>query len=121
MSEFEKWSLALTAIGHFFVASSIVYAARSWILSEKSMKREIAKDTRSYLSDLDAQIRSYQKELRMVDVNPVEIMERPEIAARLNGLLNIIESVGYEIETDFYDSEMIRKYIEPLSAGAWNI
>ena len=52
MSEYEQWSLTLTAIGHLIVASSIIYAARSWLVSEKSLEREIQKDTRSYLSDI---------------------------------------------------------------------
>ncbi|GAA3534154.1 DUF4760 domain-containing protein [Zobellella aerophila] len=120
MTEYEHYSLALTAIGHLIVALSILYAARSWLVSEQSLKREIQKDTRSYLADIDAQIRSIQRELHVVDINAENLSEDAESRVRVNGLLNIIESVGYELKTDFYDSKAIQKYITPLAAGIWH-
>lgn len=120
MSEYEQWSLTLTAIGHLIVASSIIYAARSWLVSEKSLEREIQKDTRSYLSDIDSQIRSIQRELHSEDIDPEKLSEHTEARVRVNGLLNIIESVGYEIDTDFYDPKTVKNYIKPLAASVWN-
>ena len=62
MTQYEQWSLALTALGHLFVAVSILYAARQWLIAQKSLKREIAKDTRAFISEMKARISSYQKE-----------------------------------------------------------
>ncbi|TVO60191.1 DUF4760 domain-containing protein [Spiribacter vilamensis] len=120
MSDYEKWSLALTAIGHLFVASSILYAARSWLVSEKAFERQIQKDTRTYLSDIDSQIRSLQRELHVADTFAESLKSDPETKARINGILSIVESVGYEIDTDFYDSKKIKNCISPVAASVWN-
>ena len=120
MSEYEKWSLALTAIGHLFVASSIIYAVKSWVLSQKSFEREIKGDTRNYLMELDGYLRSARRDILNLSIEVSELPDNVEKSIYVNKYLNIIEGVHDEIETEFFDSEMIKKFIYPHAARAWS-
>ena len=93
MTQYEEWSLALTAIGHLFVASSILYAARQWLISQKSFEREIEKDTRHYISSINEQIHLYQREIIANNLDPWESSHGIDDCRPLNQLLNTIEGM----------------------------
>lgn len=119
MTPFEKWSLALTAIGYLFVASSILYAARQWLVAEKSLKRDIIKDTRAHISDIRRRINHHQTEIIERDIDPerVDIRSPEFVPVRL--LLNTIEEVAGDLQSDFYDKDMLKKFTLPLAVSIW--
>lgn len=119
MTLFESWSLALTAIGHLFVAASILYAARQWVVAQKSLERNIIKDTRAYISDIRSRINHYQTEIINRDIQPstVEIHSPDFIPVRL--LLNSIEEIAGDLESGFYDHDMLEKFAVPLAVSIW--
>ena len=119
MTPYEQWSLALTAIGHLFVASSILYAARQWLVSQRSLEREIKKDTRQYISSINEQIHIYQREIIENNLDPWESSHGIDDCRALNRLLNTIEGIAVEIDSDFYDKEMLQKHFTVHGKAAW--
>ena len=119
MTQYEQWSLALTAIGHLIVASSILYAARQWLISERSFKREIERDTRNYLSSINEQIHAYQREIIANNLDPWESSHGIDDCRPLNQLLNTIEGMAIEMETDFYDKDMLDKHFSVHGKAVW--
>lgn len=120
MTPFEKWSLALTAIGYLFVASGILNAARQWLVAEKSLHREIIRDTRAHISEIKRRINHYQTEIIERNIDPSDLDFRsPEfIPVRL--LLNSIEEIAGDSNLDFYDNGMLEKFARPLAVAIWH-
>lgn len=119
MTTYESWSLALTAIGHLFVGASVLYAARQWVISKQSHKREIVRDTRRYLSEISARIHGYQREIIEKNLDPANLNPSGDDSRPVVQLLNTLESVAYETETDFYDRSMLDRFLTAHSAQAW--
>ena len=120
MNSFEKWSLALTAIGYLFVALSILYAARQWSVAEKSLDREIIRDTRAHISEIRRRINHYQTEIieREIDPSDLDIGSPDFIPVRL--LLNLIEEIAADLDSDFYDNGMLEIFARPLAVAIWH-
>lgn len=112
MTEYEKWSLALTAIGHLFVASSIFYAARQWLIAQKSHERTIIKDTRDFISDISERVHLYQQKIIENNTDPASIDLRSEESVPIKKLLNTLEAASYELQTGFYDADILNQYLD---------
>lgn len=119
MTTFEKWSLGLTVLGYLFVASSIFYAARQWLVAEKSLKREVIKDTRAHISDIRSRINRFQTEIIERDIVPknIDVSSRDFIPVRL--LLNTVEEISKDSLSDFYDCKMLEQFTIPLAISIW--
>ena len=118
MTLYEKWSLALTAIGYLFVASSILYAARQWLVAKKSLERDILKDTRTYLSEISERIHSYQRDIIEKNLEPSNLDPYSDDGRTVVQLLDTITSATYELEAEFYDRDMLEKYITVQAVAA---
>ena len=120
MTTYEAWSLVLTAIGHLFVDASVLYSARQWAISRQSYNREIVRDTREYLSEISERIHEYQREIIEKNIDPGDLSPSGDNSRPVRQLLNTLESVAYESETEFYDRNMLENFITVHSAQAWS-
>ena len=116
MTPFELYSLALEAIGHLLVAASILYAARQWVITQKSFSREIARDTRNFIAEMDDRISNYQKQIIEMDISPDNVFASKDNSLPVRQLLNTLELMASEVHAGFYDAETLGKYVAARAA-----
>src|ERR1700733_13689165 len=119
MTTYERWDLALSTLGQILVAASILYAARQWSVSQKTLQREVKRDTRDYISDLARQLHRFQEEIIDRDLNANEFDLSSGRYRPVLQLLNTLEAAGQELVGDFYDRVMLEAYLGARANFAW--
>lgn len=98
MTQYERWSIVLTAIGHVLVLAGILYAARQWSLTRKAFERDRHRDTTRYIAEIRHRVVDLEMQILTSGVTPQTFESKVDSSKPVVNLLNAIEELAFEIE-----------------------
>jgi hypothetical protein len=115
MTDYETLSLVIQAAGLFFIGLSIIYAGKSFRLSQIKHERELRQESYNYVKELMTEIREPLVAVRNSDVTSYkmeELLKKEEIVFNISLLLNSYESMALAIRNTIYDEEILKASLQ---------